>query len=115
MSELDSLVGERLTGVAFVHDYIEFHFEDKILRALTRPSKTTPSESWTFPNLGSRDAFCALIGHLVERINAENDPHLLSVRFDDGSILQVPLGQGERTGPEAAHFVPGVNKAICVW
>jgi hypothetical protein len=114
MTDLNRLKGEPLSGVAFVQDYVEFHFDGKILRALTRASVTSTSGTFTFPNQGSRDAFCLLIGHAVEHVDVREEERI-EVVFDDQSVLRVPLASAERTGPEAAHFVPGENLPIDVW
>jgi len=111
---LDTLKGEPLSGVAFVQDYVEFHFDGKILRSLTPPSVTLKGVTFTFPQQGSRDALASLIGRVVDRIEVHSDDRIQLV-FEDGSVLRVPLGSENRTGPEAAHFVPGEDLPIEVW
>lgn len=113
-TSLDALRGEPLSGVAFVQDYVEFHFDGKILRALTHASISLKSHTFTFPDEGSRDALCSLIGRGVERVDVHEEDRI-EVAFDDGSVLRVPLGSADRSGPEAAHFVPGENLPIEVW
>jgi hypothetical protein len=111
---LNDLIGEQLSGVAFVQDYVEFHYDGKILRSLAAPSVTIAGDSSTFPQRGSRDAFCSLIGHIVEGIRVEEGDRI-EVKFAENAVITVPLGPSARTGPEAAHFVPGENQPIEVW
>ncbi len=114
MPGLNDLDGESLSGVAFVQDYVEFHFDGKILRALTRASITSKRGSFTFPARGSRDALCSMIGRVVEHVEVHEQDRI-EVVFDDASVLRVPLASEERTGPEAAHYVPGADLPIEVW
>jgi hypothetical protein len=114
MTGLDSLAGEQLSGVAFVQDYVEFHYDGKILRSLTPPCVTLAGSKVTFPQRGSRDAFCSLIGRAVQEVRLkENDS--IEIVFGESAAITIPLNPGARTGPEAAHFVPGENQPMEVW
>lgn len=111
---IESIVNESLSAVAFVQDYVEFHFDGRILRSLTNASLTSDGETWTFPEQGSRDALCRLIGRSVQRVNV-NEGYRIEVAFAGGAILVIPLEASALIGPEAAHFVPGENRPIDVW
>ncbi len=113
-ARIETIRGEPLSGVAFVHDYVEFHFDGKIVRALTMPTVTRGNARLTFPEAGSRDAFCSLIGLIVEEVMIKADIEIVIV-FSGGAIVRIPLAVEERSGPEAAHFVPGLNQPIAVW
>ena len=86
--ELEDLVGWELSTVAFVRDYVEFHFDGPILRSLARPIVCAGSARHEFPEVGSRDALCDLIGREVE--GADDLPDRLSLRFSDDAILDIP-------------------------
>jgi len=110
---LQSLRGEELNAVCFVMDYVEFHFNGPILRALTDPRVQTGEQSSPSPAPSSRDELCALIGLTVEGIDVmEGDT--IRVRLTSGRVLVVPLVP-KAESLEAAHFVPGQNKPIQVW
>jgi len=111
---LNALLGEQLSGVAFVQDYVEFHYDGKILRSLAPPSVSLAGDSSAFPHRGSRDALCSLIGRTVERIQVEEGDRI-EVRFAGDATITIPLNASARTGPEAAHFVPGENRPMEVW
>ncbi|MGV9779261.1 hypothetical protein [Streptosporangium sp. NPDC003464] len=97
------LVGRELYTVAFVMDYVEFHFNEAKLTALTEPRIQKDSQAWVFPQPGSRDALCALIERTVQAVNFRADEHI-SLDFGD-AILTIPLDEDSRfPGPEAAHF-----------
>jgi hypothetical protein len=113
MDGVFSLVGEELNAVCFVMDYVEFRFNGPILRAMNSPWLETPGGNLVFPTNGSRDAFCALIGETVVDIKIVPD-ELLRVSFGERSI-RIPLRIDKSTGPEAAHFVAGMNQPIEVY
>jgi len=52
---VESLAGEELSAVSFVRDYVEFHFDGPVLRALTNPRVEIDGETISFPEPGSRD------------------------------------------------------------
>lgn len=98
------LVGEELNAVSFVMDYVEFHFNGPVLRALTNPVITVRGERFRSPEPGSRDALCLLIGERIRSVRVVEDAQVeLSTRH---ATLSIPLDSASRIGPEAAHFVP---------
>ena len=113
-SEIYSVVNEPLSAVCFVQDYVEFHFDGKIIRALTNPILKISNEVFEFPNLGSRDRFCSLIGQTVTNLILEEEDRI-ELLFGAVSNLIIPLSESKRIGPEAAHFVSGYNQPIEVW
>ncbi|NJL26604.1 MAG: hypothetical protein HC897_01365 [Thermoanaerobaculia bacterium] len=113
-TQLRSIVGEPLSGVAFIQDYVELHFDGQILRAFTKPTIMTRGQRYCFPEQGSRDAFCQLIGIMVKEVLVEESLEI-RVGFVDGAVVSIPLDIGSRDGPEAAHYVPGLDLPIEVW
>lgn len=111
---ISSIVGEPLSGVAFVQDYVEFHFDGKILRALSNPLLASGGGSWAFPEQGSRDALCSMIGRVVVRVTIDEGSRI-EVVFSNGSSLVIPLEASALVGPEAAHFVSAEDQLIDVW
>ncbi len=110
-SGIPTLLGEELNGVCFVMDYVEFTFNGPTLRALAGPVLLTGQRQVRFPDSGSRDALCSLIGDSVAAVEIEEDI-AIRLRFVSGRSLEIPL-HGE--GPEFAHFVPGDNGSMEVW
>lgn len=113
-SRLAQIIGQRMSAVSFVHDYVEVHFDGKILRSLTNPRVVSSRGQLTFPEPGSRDALCELIGKSVVNVIVQA-PEYIEVRFGASAFVRIPLSNPERIGPEAAHFVPGDNQPIEVW
>ena len=108
------VIGEPLSAVSFVQDYVEFHFDGKIIRSLTCPILLTADKTYKFPEKGSRDGLCSLIGRAVTELVVE-DRSRIKIAFVGEASLIIPLADSERTGPEAAHFVTGDNQPIEVW
>ncbi|HEY3144352.1 MAG TPA: hypothetical protein VGJ86_24700 [Acidimicrobiales bacterium] len=102
--DLSDLSGEELSGVCFVRDYVELHFDGPILRCFSGPVVETPAGARvTFPEPGSRDVLCRLIGDQVQR--AADEPDALVVDFGDAGSVTVPK-RTTAVDPEIAHFVP---------
>ena len=98
------LVGEELNMVCFVMDYVEFRFNGPILRSLSNPTIEVDGGRWTFPQDGSRDALCKLIGVEVQSVDVTDDRIELVNR--NNARLTIPLDAGSRLCPEAAQYVP---------
>ena len=104
MRGVESLVGEELNAVSFVMDYVEFHFNGPVLRALSNPTVSIGDAKARFPEPGSRDLLCELIRREVEAVShAPADG--IELTLAGGARLRVPLDRASYIGPEAAHFV----------
>ena len=113
-TRLPEIVGQVLSAVSFVHDYVEFHFDGKILRSIANPIAHVGGRDIVFPQSGSRDALCEFIGKSALNVFIQ-DGSSIEVRFPASEWIRVPLSKEFRLGPEAAHFVPGENQPIEVW
>lgn len=114
MTSVQELVGEEVSAVAFVRDYVEFHFDGPILRSLSNPSIAADGIVLRFPEPGSRDALCRVIGSMVDSVDLDEDRVLVLTTRNDCRIT-IPLDLESRSGPEAMHFVPELNGPIQVW
>ena len=113
-TRISELNDQHVSAVAFVQDYVEFHFDGKILRSLSEPVVSMGRLSWRFPAVGARDALCTLIGKPVADVHVfEGDR--IELDFGGGTLLAIPLSESARTGEEAAHYVSGENGPIEVW
>ncbi len=113
-SKIYSIINESLSAVCFVMDYVEFHFDGKIVRSLTNPILKVSNENFEFPDSGSRDRFCSLIGQTVIDITLKEEDRIELI-FNTGNKLIIPLLESKRIGPEAAHFIHGYNQPMEVW
>ena len=111
---LQDLVGEEVSAIAFVRDYVEVHFDGPILRSLSNPTVSERGVDYRFPEAGSRDALCRVIGSTVRAVKLE-EGRALELVTSDGSRITIPLDAASLRGPEAMHFVPELNGPIQVW
>lgn len=109
-----ALLGEKVNSICFVEDYVELHFNGPYLRCLTAPIFTLYGEEFRFPDPGSREALCAFIGLEVTGAEVE-DEVAIRLRFHSGDTLTVPLDQGSRIGPEAAHMRLFKDPVMYIW
>lgn len=111
---LAPLIGEPVSAVAFVTDYVELHFNGPIFRFIANPTVICGSTRFTFPESGSRDALCSLIGERPVSIDIVDDVSI-TLNMDGGCKLTLPLDKAHARGGESAHFVGGVNEPVQVW
>jgi hypothetical protein len=76
-----------------------------VLRALAHPSIEAEGTRTLFPEAGSRDALCGLIGEEVKSVEVHKGD-CIELETRAGHTLTIPLDQANRRGPESAHFVP---------
>jgi hypothetical protein len=110
---LEGLVGEQLSAVVFVQDYVQLQFDGQTITAFTPVSVIRGSRMSTFPAAGSRDDLCSVIGtKVVSQSVVAGDA--LTLEFQGGVIIRVPLDEASRTGPEAMNF-SGLDNQLIVW
>jgi len=107
------LVGEPLTAICFVHNYVELQFDEPIVRAFTGPLIRNGDECVAFPDPGSRDRLCSMIGDVVTDVEVNNTQ--IALRFRSGKLVIIPVDFNSRAGPEAAHFVVPSDRVMDVW
>jgi hypothetical protein len=101
--DLNKIVREQLSSVEFVQDYIQLHFDGPTLTAFVLPTVQLPEKKLGFGDFGYRDELCARIGRkvvLAELVEA----NAITVRFDDGAVIEISLKPEDSVGPEAGHF-----------
>jgi hypothetical protein len=114
VEQIEDLVGGEISAVSFVADYMELHFHGPVLRALVAAILETPAGQWVFPEPGSREAMCNLIGATVAEVLVDDD-QFIQIRCENGMVFTIPFEIAFRVDSEAAHFVTGRNRSIAVW
>jgi hypothetical protein len=108
-----AVVGLKITGVFFLHDFIEVHMGDVILTGMTQP----------FGMIGCQGvgpaSVVSLIGHRVDDLTIVAGEY---VAIDSGeNRLAFPIGGPTATGPESVLLVQpaqhqlGIEQAMWVW
>jgi hypothetical protein len=108
---LKDLIGREISAVAFVRDYVEFHFDGPILRSVAAPYVAVGEAVYRFPKPGSRDALCLVIGATIRSLNLIAGDHF-EFTTSNGHRVRIPL---DGCGAEALHFTPGLNQPLQVW
>lgn len=108
-----TLVGEQLSSVEFVQDYVQLRFDGPCLTAFTRPRVRLPGAEFQWETPGYRDALCARIATKVRDASISED-EAIRIRFEDGAIIEVSLQPEPCRGPEAAMFVT-IDQDCWVW
>jgi hypothetical protein len=109
----DQILGEQLSAVSFVQDYVELHFDGPVIRALANPIIIDAAGAVTFPDPGSRDRLCRLISETVRSVDLI-DVLELRIHFADAHVV-VPLDAARSRGPESMHFQDSVTGPVRVW
>jgi hypothetical protein len=99
---LSRIVGEQLTAVMFVMDYLKFQFNDPVLTVLTSVLVRIGDGTYQLGDLPWRDSLCDRMTRTVSELLLTVDQ--LQIRFDDGSSFLVPLKDEARAGNEAMIF-----------
>jgi hypothetical protein len=106
----EDLQGLQLAGVAFVRDYVELLFDGPILRCYAPPEVVLGGRCVRFPEDGSRDALCELIGADVAAVRLGEDS--LSIELGGNRQVRVEFTSAWEMGRDAAEFVPLLDGSL---
>lgn len=105
--------GSKITGISFVHDYIEVHMDDVILTGYTEPFGTIGCQGV------EPSSITQLIGKTVEHFSVVEGEY---VAIDSGeNRLAFPIGGPSATGPESVRLFRrgqdelGIPNAHWIW
>lgn len=110
---LDAIVGEQLSSVEFVQNYVQLRFDGPTLTIYDYPVVEIGGIQYTIDSPGYRDRLCERIATLVR--SAAADGEAIRVGFADGARVVVPLRPERDVGPEAAMFDNPLNGKWMVW
>jgi hypothetical protein len=99
---LSRIVGEQLSAVSFVMDYLQLQFNDYFLTVLTPLTVRASEQSFRLGDLPYRDALCERIAHIVRNIVLTTDN--LRIDFDDDSAFIISLKEEDYVCPEAINL-----------
>ena len=108
---LEGIIGEFLSAVEFVMDYVQLHFCGATLTAFTSPDIQTPNRFFLPSSYGYRDALCSLIGATVENIEI-NEGAFLRISFADDRSITVQLDPSQVNRRQSANFW---STSDCLW
>jgi len=99
---LKTLVGEQLSSVEFVADYVQLWFNGPCLTAHTPPTVSSDGNNLAWGDLRYRDALCEQIGRSVERTLV--DAEQVAIVFDNGASVSISLREEDYRSSEALEF-----------
>ena len=97
------VVGEQLSSVEFVQDYVQLRFDGPTLTAYVWPVVKSSEGTVRFGEPDYRNVLCGRIGHKILAVSVEEEK-AINLRFDDGSQVSVSLRPEDHSGPEAGTF-----------
>ena len=101
------LVGQEVSAVCFVRDYVELHFDGPVVRALTDPFGLYGCQPWRFPDGQALTLMRGYIGEVVDGFVLIPDEYA-QLSFGEHSFT-IPLDEQSRESVEALHIV-GVDQ-----
>src|SRR5438477_12992635 len=104
------IVGEQLSGVVFVMDYIQLQFNPPPTISVYTP--VTVFSHGEFVRSGDdqfRNRLCEQITKIVESVGVVPGD-ALKIKFKDGSVIAASLKQTDYVGPEAIYFQGRENR-----
>ncbi len=99
--DFSELVGEDLSGVTFVGDYLQLQFNPPpLLNAYTPVTVRSGAHTATFGEAAFANLLIAQIGKVVNAVDLRPEASL-EIRFEDGSTIAISLRSEHYVGPEA--------------
>lgn len=112
---LETLIGEPLSAVTFVMDYVQLQFSSsRIINAVTLPVVHAGNRTFSSEQPGYRDALCERIGRTVKEAYAKADERL-QIDFDDGSSVRISLKAEDRVAAESAIYQDHLTPEWASW
>ena len=111
---LRAIVGEQLSSVEFVQNYVQLHFDGPTLTILSYPMLLIEGERYVGETPGYRDLLCGQIAKQV-KIAALVDNEEICIAFDNGVEIVIPLTIEDDRIPEAAMFQDSVGGSLTIW
>lgn len=99
----DNILGEELSSVEFVADYVQLRFNSPPVNLYVWPRVHADGAVLERPADGYIEALVGLIGRRLVKADEVLDMGLV-LDFDDGTRLAVPLDGTDAQGPEVAEF-----------
>ncbi len=110
---LQQIVGEQLSAVTFVQDYLQFQFDGPILNALTVVTVATPQGRATSGEDQFRNLLCSCIAKRVGRVEVR-EHEALCIQLADGSSVALSLRDDDYRCAEAVTFRGRNNELLVI-
>lgn len=112
--DVSAIVGQQLSSVTFVQDYLQLDFDGPGFTLFIWPEVFRDEGSYAFGEPGYRDALCSAIAENVTEASFETDV-ALEIQFESGTIFRMSLREEDYVSPEAGHFTAGQGSGLIVF
>lgn len=98
-----TILGEFLSSVEFVQDYVQLRFNGATLTCFTQPLVRIDNRIlyWDQPHF--KDVLCSPIGHTVKSVSIQSGEYI-EVVFDNDIVVQISIRDSDYQCAEAAKF-----------
>jgi hypothetical protein len=103
------LVGEQLSSVEFVQDYVQLHFDGRTLTAYIWPEIKIKDSIFRFGEIEYRNKLCNLIGVEVEDLFLKDKEFLIILFNDEKGVISINLSP---TNPEIISEIAIFNDEL---
>lgn len=103
--DISAIVGEELTAVEFVQDYLQLRFDGPLLTLYAWPHLLLSDYSIAFGEPEYRNLLCEQIGEKVEEASLE-EGDALTVKLENGTVFALSLREEDLEAPQAGAFSP---------
>jgi hypothetical protein len=109
------LIGEELSSIEFVRDYIQFRFDGPCLTAITDPYIIIGHKQYSRTDTGFCDILLGFIGLQVEETSLR-ESEIINIHFSGGRSINISLRTVNLQGrsAEAVNFSDG-HGGMWIW
>jgi hypothetical protein len=104
--QLTAIIGEQLSSVEFVQDYVQFHFDGPHVIAFVWPVVEIEGKTFRLGEAEYRNVLCERIAQKVTSAFARHGDAII-IEFADGASVRISLKPSDRQGLEAALYRAG--------
>jgi hypothetical protein len=101
--ELEAIVGQELSAVEFVQDYVQLRFDGPLVSFYEWPDVFREEGSYAFGEPEYRNILCAVIGESVAAASVE-EGEAIEIEFENGVTVRASLRPEDITGPEGGSI-----------
>ena len=101
----NELIGEQLSSVIFVQDYLQIDFDGNRITLFVWPAVYSNGRYWKISDKEFRNEICGLIAKIVKATQF-HEKELLELTFADDTKISIPLNEDnpEINGPEILNY-----------
>lgn len=113
-NSLNTFTNRKLVSVEFILDYIQLHFDEATITAITWPTIQTKGTNYESSNIEYRNILCDLIGQKLTQVQVIEKDKVLLI-FGETASLEISLKPIDYIGAEAVLFRTHSDNQLWVW